>query len=153
MAVTVTLLLCALQAVIPVLDAAAWRKSKHKKSINHEARETCIRLALARLETMMRTHLQFLAEQDCARSNAPSSQTKHVLRRAFWKVDPGRTEHVSLQQFLQVRGRALRCAMCSASTAPRACSGNNAADVLHLLLLRATGTLLDDGHCASRCGA
>lgn len=84
-------MLC-LQAYIPELDPAAW----------HRNRETCVRLAVQHLERLMRQHLEYLADADCRSAKAPSAQPKHVLKRAFWKVDPQRSGLVSLQQFLQV---------------------------------------------------
>ncbi|KAK9820398.1 hypothetical protein WJX72_009942 [[Myrmecia] bisecta] len=80
------------QAVMKELNGAAWEKNA----------EQCIRLAVQRVEDMMRRHLRFLSDQQCAAARAPSALVKDIMRQAFWRVDPKKTGEVSLQQFLQV---------------------------------------------------
>lgn len=79
----------------PVWNGDTWRKDAAGK-------EFCIRLALQKVETLMRQHLKYLSDVQCRSARAPSTMTKDLLRRAFWKVDPARTGTVSLQQFMQV---------------------------------------------------
>ncbi len=55
------------QALIPELDGVAW----------HRNRETCVRLAVQRLERLMRRHLRYLQEAECAAARAPATQTRH----------------------------------------------------------------------------
>eukprot|EP00798_Chlamydomonas_sp_ICE-L_P017096 gene17096-23393_t len=80
------------QLVWDKLDRAFWARN----------RELGIRLAVQKLENMMRRHLLYTSENRNNNARAPSSSAREVLREAFWKVDPQRTGMVSLAQFLQV---------------------------------------------------
>lgn len=74
------------------LDAKFWRRN----------REMAIRLAVQKLENIMKRHLEYLSEMKCAAARAPAARTKDIIREHFWKVDPQRSGLVSIQQFLQV---------------------------------------------------
>lgn len=65
-------------------------------------RSQCLRLGTQALLAMMRTHLVYMTEQECRRARAPYKIPKDLLRKAFWRIDLGRTGYVSLPQFMQV---------------------------------------------------
>lgn len=73
-------------------DRAAWIRD----------RSLCLRLGTQSVVRMMKCHLSFLSEQECARARAPYKLPKDILRQALWRVDPTHTGYVSLAQFMQV---------------------------------------------------
>jgi hypothetical protein len=62
----------------------------------------CLRLGTQALLQMMRTHLQYLSDRECARARAPYKLVKDILRQGFWHVDPSHSGYVSMAQFMQV---------------------------------------------------
>jgi hypothetical protein len=65
-------------------------------------RSQCIRLGTQAMLAMMRTHLEYMSEQECRQARAPYKLPKDVLRKAFLRVDSRQTGYVSLPQFMQV---------------------------------------------------
>jgi hypothetical protein len=65
-------------------------------------RSQCVRLSVQAVLVMMRKHLTYLSEQECARARAPYKLPKDILRQAFWRVDPHHTGYTSMAQFMQV---------------------------------------------------
>ncbi|KAG1659723.1 hypothetical protein FOA52_012263 [Chlamydomonas sp. UWO 241] len=74
------------------LDAKFWARNK----------ELAIRIAVQKLENMMRRHLRYMSDQRSVAARAPASSSKGLLKEEFWRVDPDRTELIALEQFLQV---------------------------------------------------
>ncbi|GFR50670.1 hypothetical protein Agub_g12921 [Astrephomene gubernaculifera] len=85
----------------PKYDIADWNGGPAQ-------RDMLMRLATAELEYLMRRHLKFMSERQCSAARAPAALEKDILRQAFWRVDPGRSGAVSVQQFLQVWQNLLR---------------------------------------------